>query len=249
MTLVTDMKQKILLAFLFTIFVLLSYGQNRDSVRYTVGFRFVPGLYLSFEDFKQNKPIESAQIVSPYDIEDINFFTKLLKEEKITFKINQNEVKSVGWNEVWGYSNGISVYFLIFYSPNEEGKLITDSLAYNYQKQEDKAGHTSRYKTWNSKNSPYQIRLASIGRVCFYSYNVVSTGNYRRNKEVSITDGILLWESGKDMSVKNGTVKSILQKDPDLYNEYIKKVKPTKKVMKMFLIKYNQRNPIYFPVR
>jgi hypothetical protein len=85
MTLITEMSKNIISSILLVLYVLTSKSQNKDSVQYKVGFRFVPGIYLCLEDFKQNQPIEIFQIISNYDKEEAGFLRKVVSDGKLNF--------------------------------------------------------------------------------------------------------------------------------------------------------------------
>src|SRR5687767_11858453 len=54
-----------------------------DSIPYSKDFKFTPGIYLSFQDFKNNGPIPVSRIVSNYDKNSLDFFKKELQKAQV----------------------------------------------------------------------------------------------------------------------------------------------------------------------
>ncbi len=68
----------------YLLFTLNGQGQE-GMVKYTPDFRFKDGIYVNFDQVKQNSPIPKAQLLTSTDYNDKEFFKKLLESEKIYY--------------------------------------------------------------------------------------------------------------------------------------------------------------------
>jgi hypothetical protein len=67
-------------------FWLQSSGQEKEGmVKFTPDFRFKDGIYLNFNQVKENSPIPKAKLLTSTDYNDREFFKKLLESDKIYF--------------------------------------------------------------------------------------------------------------------------------------------------------------------
>ncbi len=55
---------------LVAVFTLVNTGWAQDSIRYTPDFEFYDGLYLDFEDFRNDNPIPFESVISTYRVSD-----------------------------------------------------------------------------------------------------------------------------------------------------------------------------------
>jgi hypothetical protein len=67
--------------------------------------------------------------------------------------------------------------------------------------------------------------------------------------DTKVKEGMLIYRTGELLRLNGYNVKRVLSNDRDLYEQYTKSIKPSKNRMRLFIIKYNQKNPIYFPVK
>src|SRR5512140_1480241 len=79
-----------------------------QMVRYTLDFRFKDGVYLNFDQVKENNPIPKAKLLTSIDYNDREFFRKLLENDKIYVYDNLGVRQEVTKNDIWGYArNGV----------------------------------------------------------------------------------------------------------------------------------------------
>ncbi len=96
----------IFIGFLLT-FKALSQG---DSLMYSKDFLLNEGLYLTYSDFRHNWPISKEKIITEIKKDQIDFYSKLIDEEKINY-VERNGVNDVVKSEkVWGYCQNNIIY-------------------------------------------------------------------------------------------------------------------------------------------
>ena len=83
-------------------FSLLLRTQEREMVKYTPDFRFNDGIYLNFDQVKNNKPIPKAKLLTSFDYNDREFFKKLLNNDKIYFYDDMGVRQEVAENQYLG---------------------------------------------------------------------------------------------------------------------------------------------------
>ena len=86
--------------------VLSVFGQDSirtEMVKYTPDFRFKDGIYLNFEQVKNNSPIPKAKLLTSVDYNDREFFKKLLEMDKIYFYDDMGVRQEVAKSNIWGY--------------------------------------------------------------------------------------------------------------------------------------------------
>lgn len=98
------------LRFLSTIIIVLTVSMlsaQRDTLgRYSPGFKFKDGLYMSFEDFKQNCPsIRQSEIVS----EEKSTYEEIDPRDE-WFQLVNDSLRLIEKDSVWGYSNRGKVF-------------------------------------------------------------------------------------------------------------------------------------------
>lgn len=212
----------------FILFLLTSslFAQN-DSLDLQVfdsDFDFNDGIFLSFDQVKTNSPISKNRIISILSVSDYNFFEETLDEDKVAFYDQSGARAEVKTSKIWGYS--------------DEGTL---------------------HINWNDDF----YRIAITGSICHfvankvinsYTYNPYSSSHYYdpysspTSSSVELRQYILDFKTGivYDYSPKN--LEIVLMNDPELYDEYNNlKRRKKKKLMFVYVRKYNSRNKTYIP--
>jgi hypothetical protein len=222
---------KLLFFFLFNILFYNGLAQD-DSVRlikYTPEYIFKDGIYLSFDQLKNNSPILKSRIISSLDPDSEDFFEKLLSKDNIYIYDKYGVKKEVPVKNIWGYCNNGMVYINLsenFHRINIIGTLchfIADVTVYSNT-------YYDPYYYYYS-NNPY-----------YYNMRPVAT------KSSEIRQFIFNFNDGKvyDYSVEG--LEIVLMKDPELYDEYVSLKSKKKKELKFYYIrKFNERNPLYLP--
>ncbi len=198
-----------------------------DSIRrvkYSPGFRFKTGLYITHYQFINNSPIPLKRIVTKYDKSNFNFFDKLLSDETVTYYDNFGIKKTIKVNNLWGFCRRGSIYI-----------------------------------NWGEDFN----RIPVIGNIChfiatitivednynpyygYYTYSMPTTSS-----RSEILQFLMDFETGKVLDYSVDNVLTLLSDDSQLYEEYKALGKKKKKQMKfLYIRKYNEKHPIYIPVK
>ncbi|NJK86819.1 MAG: hypothetical protein HC906_13430 [Bacteroidales bacterium] len=84
------MSKKIIYLFMFSVlfFVHLGNAQKTDTsglVKYTPEFKFKDGIFLNFDQVKNNNPIPKSRIIVDFGYNEPDFFDRILQNKKIYF--------------------------------------------------------------------------------------------------------------------------------------------------------------------
>lgn len=215
-----------------------SFSQEIINQKYETGFILKKGIYLTFENFKDNNPIPSSRIVSKFHDQSSDFFRKVMLNKKFSYITKDHDTSEITSKDTWGYSDGLNVYI--------QPKQITIVTL----------GEISRefYK------SLFPERIILIGTYCIFKdqrkgyqndylkgsyYETANTTNNIPSKYIA--NCIMDFNTGEVKELTSELVREILMTDPKLYDQYKKsklKVRPRNYV---FIMKYNESHPIYFP--
>lgn len=148
---------------LFIIIALLGSGTKvnaqADSTKYTPDFKFTDGIYMSFDEFKNNCPSIKHNAIINENIGVQFFVGYFTKVEKITYYDSTGTVQNLNRSEVWGYSSRGLVYTLL---DNNFHRALTIGSIIFFNKVQDKPFTT------NSKYTPYLIDFKT-GKVLDYN--------------------------------------------------------------------------------
>lgn len=87
----------------------LSTSQNA-AIPYSRDFEFKEGIYLTIDQFKQNRPIPVSAIVSSVPKNDLNFLTQVVEQKTITFKDDSGQEQKLATSTIWGYCRNRSIF-------------------------------------------------------------------------------------------------------------------------------------------
>ena len=212
---------------LFTVGV---FGQDTPEgmIKYNHDFRFKDGIYSNFNMVKNNFPIPKSRIVTDVGMNDKEFYVKLTENKRIVFYDDfgvQQELKSAN---IWGYARNGVLYA-------------------------------------NLGNGFH--RISFMGNICHFVANITTynqgyydpyynRGYYNRNyrspsstyTSTELRQYLIDFETGKLYDFEVASVEVLLMKDPLLYDEYIALRRKKKKQFKfVYIRKYNEAHPLYFP--
>ena len=192
------------------------FSQN-DSIKYTFNYRFVDGIYRSFEEFKKNDPsIDEKAIIA--DNPEVQFLIgNFAKVEKIAFLDSTGQLQKLKRDEVWGYCSKGAVYIMV---NNNFHRIV-------------KIGSIMHFAESHNK--------------FFYSRQMPVSGINKPNKYIQY---MIDFNTGELMKFKLENFLILLKHDEELYEQFnsFKSNSQKKKMMFLYLNKFNQRNPIYFEV-
>ena len=223
------------------------FAQN--MVEYVMGFELKEGVYVGFEDFKNNTPIPITHLVSEFDIRDQDYLQQVLRSDSIVFFDAMLEERKMATSDTWGYCSQNKVFvgfgerssfnnpdFFDFYPLLSIGRVSFFTAYEEY------------FRTMNSV--PGMGMGMGIGMVDpMWNNDMVVT-------EVGQVQLMLDYDTGKILLVARGElgfaepelVRYILKRDPLLLEEYNSLSSKEQKQKSMFYFrKFNERNPISFP--
>ena len=194
---------------------------QQKTVQYTKDFEFRNGIYLSFLDFKNNNPIPSSKIVSDYNKNSHEFFDKVLSKNTFTCVDGFGKEQTLNTNEMWGYCQSGLIY--IHHGTDFNRVTIIGSICHFVATVPMKVGISDPFYYDQPFGTPQQYIYVS-------------------------EQFILDFESGKVLSFNVDNMEGILQRDETLYKEFTAlKKKKKRDMIFVYLRKYNEKHPIYFP--
>jgi len=202
-------------------------SDSTEMVKYSSEFLFTDGVFLDFEQVKKNAPVEKAHILSTIGYDENGFFEEIMSKPTFSFFNNFGKKFDYPVKNIWGYSNNGVLY-----------KKVGDDF----------------------------FRVTLVGAVCHfvayvttYDYNSYPYNPYNRygyydryptyrNEKTDLKQYLIDFKTGKTVEFTISNFESIIVHDMELYDEFISLRKKKKKKMKfIYLRKFNERNPIYFP--
>ena len=204
-----------------------SQVDSANLIKYNSDFQFREGLYINFDDVRNNSPLPKSRIISEYDYNDPDFFEKVLIKSKVYYYDNIGNRKELNPDKIWGYSQNGFIYINIdddFFRINLIGSVCHFIASHTT--------YTEYYNSpyyYNSYYDPYRMPPTS--------YSTTEMRQY-----------LLDFNNGRVLDYNYEAVEIILMKDPELYDEYIALSKKKKKQLKfVYVRKYNNKYPLYFP--
>lgn len=214
---------------LFIIFIsgcVRSFAQ-KDSIQFNLDFKFEEGIYVNYLDFRMNRPVSKALLVSKENKDQLDFIGKTIENsEYIIFTFGGRDFK-IKTDSIWGFSQNNSVYI-------------------NYDKKMFKIpvfGNISQLIVTEDVSNQYRGTTPSA---FYYNYGMTIGGgpnNVREMKQM-----LFDFYSGKLIEFDLENVEEILKRDEKLHQEFMS-LSRNKRRQKMssYLRNFNQLHPIYFP--
>ncbi len=213
---------------LFILGIIISqfvYAQT-DSIRlvkFTPGFRFKSGLYLSHFQLINNNPIPLKRIVSKYNKTGFDFFDKLLSEKKVAYYDEFGMRKEVKPEHLWGFCRRGSIY--INWGDDFNRIPVVGSICHFI-------ATITIYEERYSPNFGYGY------------YNMPTTTSH-----TEIYQYIMDFKTGKVLEYTVDNVLLSIMADTTLYDEFNVLRKKKKKQMKfLYLRKFNNKHTLYIPI-
>lgn len=196
-----------------------------DSVLYTSEFKFVDGIYKTFEEFKQNRPSLKVKAKATENIDKKMTFG--VQEESLYYSDSLGNPIFLNHKDVWGYClNGV-VYVKFQHRYHRLFKIAAISL----------------FSEEPTSDPTLGLVPASTGLVISgfpYTDNLFPFNDDSKHYLLDFYTGLLYYHN-------LAVIEQLLEKDKALHAEFmsIKKAKERKKRMFIYLRKFNERNPIY----
>jgi len=209
---------------------------SEKMVKYTTDFKFADGFYLDFSMVKNNNPIPTARIITSLDRSSSDFYSDLFKEKIFAFFDGNGVKQETSTSRLWGFSRNGVLYIKMsegFHRITIVGGIchfVATIVSYEDPYYNPYYGNPYSYSSRN------------------YSPYYANQGRSTKNQEVK--QYVLDFETGKTYEYDLNSVEILLMKDVELYDEYMALKKKKKKQLKFYYIrKFNERNPIYIPVK
>jgi hypothetical protein len=225
----------IIIVVLSNLSLLYSQTDSTGVVKYTPGFKFVEGIFMNFDQVKTNRPIPKSGIITTVPYDDPDFYERVLQEKKIQVYDMLGNKQEISTKNLWGFSrNGV-----LYISLNEGYYRITivGSICH----------FVANMTTYNNNYNPY------------YNYGYPYYGNpynpynpyyspYSNSGSTEMRQYLLDFKTGNVLEYDVESVELLLMTDPDLHDEFASLSSKKQKQMKfLYIRKFNERNPLYFP--
>jgi hypothetical protein len=221
------------LSFMLILLPLISSAQLDTSklVRYTPDFSFNDGIFLNFNQVRNNAPIPKSRLITDVDYYDKDYFLEVLSSKYIYFYDyygNRQQVKS---DDIWGFSRNGVLYILI---DNDFFRITIVGRICHF------VATTTTYE--NRYYDPYYSNPYYYDS--YYRYGGYPS-TYKTNE---MRQYLLDFDTGQIYNYETKNLEVLLMKDPELHDEYVQlKNKKRKQLKFMYLRKFNERNPLYLP--
>lgn len=228
-------------------------GQDQEKmIKFTPDFRFTDGIYLNFDQVKDNNPIPKAKLLTSTDYNDREFFKKLLEAGKIYFYDGMGIRQEVVTSDIWGYArNGIlyiqvQEYFNRITFVGSICHFVADITTYDQRYSNSPYGYYDPYYSPYSSYMPYGYSSYYNP----YSYGSPYSSPYRQGNMTrnELKQYLIDFETGKIVEFDMQNTELLLMKDTQLYEEFVQLPRKKKKdLMFVYIRKFNERNPLYLP--
>lgn len=198
--------------------------QKKKMVEYTPEFKFKEGVYITFDQVLNNKPVFKTRVISKIDANDLEYFTKVLSGETIQYFDDYGIQQTIKISDIWGYCR--------------KGMIFINWL-----------GEFNRIPVVG--NISYFAAVVSVSDSRFPDtydtfYPAMTSPDSRQEE---MRQYLIDFETGMVLDYSFDNVVELLKKDNELYEEYKALKKRKKKNMTfVYVRKYNTRHPISFPV-
>lgn len=216
-------------------------------VKYTPDFRFKDGIFLNFDQVKENNPIPKAKLLTSIDYNDREFFRKLFENDKIYFYDNMGIRQEVTKNNIWGYARNGVLYVQI--QENFNRITFVGSISHFVA---DITTYDSRYYNpygYGNYYDPYYYSPYGYNSY-YYPYSPYSPYSpYRSNMSRNeLKQYIIDFDNGKVLEFDIHNTELLLMKDNQLYEEWVNLPRRKRKeLMFVYIRKFNEKNPLYIP--
>lgn len=213
--------------FLLFLFILASSKSiAQQVVQYEPGFNFREGIYLTFDQFRENNPIPNENIVTKLNRNDPAFLEYLVENKSIEYtEPGDTTLRTVNTNDLWGFSRNNTIFIRVESDFNRIAVLGSIS-------------HFVAVITvfFNNMNNPF--------------YNPYYGGGTMPTTREEMRQMMLDFQTGRTTDFSQENFTQLLMRDSKLYDEYSRLKKSQKRdMMFLYLRKYNERHPIFFPAK
>lgn len=208
---------------------IINYAQEEsDTIEYNFGFLFNDGIYLDFNNFRNNKPLDFFRFIYPSFIDD-NFFQKLDSVPEIIFTDDLGISIKKSKFQIWGYCKNGKPY--VFYNGKANLIPFVGSISH----------FVSSVKVmYNNFYDPFYDPF-------YYPYYSPTSMN-RSYQSEELRHYIIDMETGKILEYNLSNIEEIFKREPKIYNEFSKLSKRKKNKQMFYYIRlYNELRPLRIP--
>ncbi len=192
----------------------------QELVMYDRDFTLNEGIYLTFNDLQNNRPIPKNAIETRYDPKSQEFYYDLLSENSIKIRVNSDSVIELNTQGVWGFCRNGNVY--VNYSNDFYRIPVLGSIS-------------------------HFVAIVEIIETGFYDPWYGMPADQTRSE---LQQFMLDFDTGSIYDYTLENFISLLRKDDRLHREFIHlKKRHQRQKMFIYLRRYNEAHPIYFPAR
>jgi hypothetical protein len=201
---------------------------KRELTKYSPDFKFKEGLYVNFDQVKNNNPIPKYKIISSVDYNNPQFFEAISTESSVSYYDDLGIRQDVTLKSIWGYSKNGMLFVRMGDAFNKIN--IIGSICH----------YAANITVQNPRSyDPY------------YYNPYYSSRYYGASPSYSTTEMrqfIMDFETGKIYDYEVDKLEVLLMKDPELHDEYMGFSKKKREQFKfLYIRKFNERNPLMVP--
>jgi hypothetical protein len=218
--------------------------------KYEPGFRFTDGIYVNFDQVKENDPIPKAKLLTSADYNDRDFFKKVFESDNIYFYDVMGVRQEIPKKSIWGFSRNGVLYIQVegeFNRVTFVGSIchfVADVTTY------DSNYYGNSPYGYDPFYSPYGYGgYGGYGSYGMYSpYGMPYQPSQMPRSEMK--QFLIDFETGKVHDYTPKSVTLLLMKDPELHEEYVRLNRSKQKqLMFVYVRKFNEKYPLYIPTK
>jgi hypothetical protein len=191
-----------------------------DSIAYSRDYEFKEGVFLNFDQFKNNAPILKSAIVSAVPKSQIDFISEVLDQKNLVYKDSAGNEQKIETANIWGYCQNRTI-------------------AVNFNKGFNRINVIGTFSLFSALVIKTPIDRDPMGNV----YNMNTSYEELHQFVLDTKTNKVL-----DFNVKN--MELLLKNDPVLYEQFMKLKKRAKAdSIFIYLRKFNEKHPLYLPVK
>jgi len=217
----------------------ISGQEFSGKTKYAPGFKFKDGIYPGMDNVKANNPIPKSSLLIADDFNDPDFFKKILASNAISYFDGEGNKHVIEKNNIWGFASGgtLRVLFKGYFNSLEMMGTISCFFV------EDQ-----KYEIFNT------LRSGKISDQTLFTPEDVPAKHINRGSNISsfreLDLYLLDFRTGDIHNCNIRNLKTLLESEPGLYNEYKGLPQNLKKALMFYYIrKFNEKNPLYLPVK
>jgi len=223
--------------FIFLVVFFQAVGAQTDStgmVKFTPDFKFEDGIFVNFDQVRQNSPIPKSRVITTVAYDEPDFFERVLQEKRIALYDNLGTRQEISTKNLWGFSrNGV-----LYINLNEGYYRITivGNICHFVASLTTYSGN---YNPYNYYGNPYYNN---------YPYYNPYYSSYPSSTNSEMRQYLLDFKTGNVLDYEVESMELLLMTDPELHDEFASLSGKKQKQLKfMYIRKFNERNPLFIP--